>query len=34
MTFVTFSTAVLPHFEFVGLISLLVYNIIMFIKEE
>lgn len=34
MDFITFSTAVLPHFEFVSLISLLVYNIVMFVKGE
>lgn len=34
MTFVTFSTAVLPPIVLVGLIGLLAYNVIMFVKGE
>ncbi len=34
MSFVTFSTAVLPPIVLVGLIGLLAYNIIMFIKGK
>ena len=34
MTFVTFSTAVLPPIVLVGLVSFLAYNVIMFVKGE
>ena len=34
MSFVTFSTAVLPPIVLVGLVGFLAYNVIMFIKGE
>lgn len=34
MSFVTFSTAVLPPIVLVGLVDFLAYNVIMFVKGE
>lgn len=34
MSFITFSTAVLPPIVLVGLVGFLAYNVIMFVKGE